>query len=188
MRPSRRLGYRFHVAFAAGSGGLALAVDNHGTLGIHLQARSLTIPGAPYSYTVGAGDELRTTLPNPGTYDLSLHGPNGFFRRFGGSAETAISAESGRDARDGHLRLRLRLARRGLGNPVRIQLADAYGRDRQVELHGTREITIDTRDSGGWYDVTLTAPSDPSFTAEFAGRLETAALLTSDPQLGRASG
>ncbi len=50
-----------------------------------------------------------------------------------------------------------------------------------------REITIDTRGSGGWYDVTLTAPSDPSFTAEFAGRVETAARLTSDPQLGRAS-
>jgi phospholipase C len=188
VRPSRRLGYRFHVAFTAVSGELALAVDNHGTLGIHLQARSLTIPGAPYSYTVGAGDELRTTLPNPGTYDLSLHGPNGFFRRFGGSAQTAITAETRRDARDGHLRLRLRLAMSGSGKPIRIQLADAYGRDREVELHGTREITIDTRDSGGWYDVTLTAPSDPSFTAEFAGRLETAVQLTSDPQLGRASG
>jgi phospholipase C len=186
VRPSRRLGYRFHVAFTAVSGELALAVDNHGTLGIHLQARSLTIPGAPYSYTVGAGDELRTTLPNPGTYDLSLHGPNGFFRRFGGSAQTAITAETRRDARDGHLRLRLAMS--GSGKPIRIQLADAYGRDREVELHGTREITIDTRDSGGWYDVTLTAPSDPSFTAEFAGRLETAVQLTSDPQLGGASG
>jgi hypothetical protein len=46
-------------------------------------------------------------------------------------------------------------------------------------------VTIDTNPSGGWYDITLTTTSDPSFTVELAGRLESAARLTSDPQLGR---
>ena len=47
VRPSRRLGYRFDVAFDADPGTLNLAVKNHGRLGVHLQARSLTVPGAP---------------------------------------------------------------------------------------------------------------------------------------------
>ena len=32
-------------------------------------------------------------LPNPGTYDLSLHGPNGFFRHFAGSPATELRVE-----------------------------------------------------------------------------------------------
>ena len=58
-----------------------------------MQARSLTVSGAPYSYTVGSGDELAVALPNPGTYDLSVHGPSGFFRHFAGSPGTALRVE-----------------------------------------------------------------------------------------------
>ena len=45
LRPSRRLGYRFDVAFHADTGALRLAVKNPGPLGVHLQARSRSIPG-----------------------------------------------------------------------------------------------------------------------------------------------
>ena len=64
-------------------------------------------------------------------------------------------------------------------------LADAYGPDRHIKLHGTKEITIATRHSGGWYDIALTTRSDASFKYRLAGRLESGARLTSDPQLGR---
>ncbi len=64
-------------------------------------------------------------------------------------------------------------------------MADAYGPDRHITLHGTAEITIDTRHSGGWYDIALSTPSDASFSYQLAGRLESGARLTSDPQLGR---
>lgn len=194
VRPSRRLDYRFDVAFRARPNALGLTVANPGRLGVHLQARSLTVPGAPFSYTIGPGDELATTLPNPGTYDLSLHGPNGFFRQFAGSPATVIAVESRSHADSGEIRLRLTAptehgrsgGEHGRGpRSTRVQLADAYGPDREIELRGTREVTIDTSHSGGWYDITLTAPSDPSFAVEFAGRLESVARLTSDPQLGR---
>jgi phospholipase C len=64
-------------------------------------------------------------------------------------------------------------------------VADAYGPDRRLRVHGTRNITIDTSHSGGWYDIALSAPSDPGFSHQLAGRLESGARLTSDPQLGR---
>ena len=196
VRRSRRLGYRFDVAFEARPNALVLAATNRGALGVHLQARSRTIPGGPFSYTVGPRDELTTTLPNPGSYDLSLHGPNGFFRHFAGSGETVVVVESRTDCRGGRLRVRLAAElrrdgrRHGRGrdrndHPIVVRLRDAYGHDRAVGLDEPRELTIDTNHSGGWYDISLTTPSDPSFTVELAGRLESAERLTSDPQLGR---
>ncbi len=187
VRPSRRLGYRFDVAFAADAQSLTLAVRNHGRLGVHLQARSLTIPGAPYSYTIGAGDEIAVALANPGAYDLSLHGPNGFFRHFAGSPATVLRAEAfGIDDR-GRLRIRLSVGdvRRRHRPAIVVNVADAYGTDRQIEVRGAAELTIDTGRNGGWYDITLTTPSDPSYNCQLSGRLESGTPLTSDPQLGR---
>jgi phospholipase C len=190
MRPSRRLGYRFHVDLRADQGTLHLELKNRGRLGVGIQARSLTVAGAPYSYTIGAGDELATALANPGTYDLSVHGPNGFFRHFAGSPATALQVTAHGDHDIGELRLRLIGGDARLGErhqrPLVVDVADAYGNDRQIRLRdGAGEITIDTRHSGGWYDVALTTRSDPSFSYQLAGRLEFDAVLTSDPQLGR---
>ena len=185
VRRSRRLGYRFDVAFDAHPRTLNLAVKNRGKLGVHLQARSLTVTGAPYSYTIGAGHKLAIALANPGTYDLSLHGPNGFFRHFSGSADTVVRVEVQTDDTAGRLRLRLTDGGGHHRRPVVVHIADAYGPDRHIRLHGTRVITIDTRHSGGWYDIALTTRSDASFAYQLAGRLESHARLTSDPQLGR---
>jgi phospholipase C len=194
VRPSRRLAYRFHVAFDAGAQNLNLGIANHGRLGVHLQARSLTVAGAPYSYTVGAGDELAVALANPGAYDLSLHGPNGFFRHFAGSPATVLQVEPYAHHDTGRLRLRLTDSGDRSGRPhhhrrppIVVNLADAYGTDQQIELHQTGEITIHTGHSGGWYDIALTTPSDSSFSYQLAGRVESGARLTSDPQFGRSS-
>ena len=185
LRPSRRLGYRFDVAFDAKPATLNLAVRNRGRLGVGLQARSLTIAGAPYAYTVGAGDKMAAALPNPGTYDLSVHGPNGFFRHFAGSPGTALRVEVDTERELGSLRLRLTDGGARRRAPVVVEVADAYGPDHRIGLHGTREITIHTRHSGGWYDIALSTPSDASFSYKLAGRLESGSRLTSDPQLGR---
>jgi phospholipase C len=189
VRPSRRLGYQLEVAFDSDPHNLKLAIRNRGKLGAGLQARSLTVAGAPYSYTVGAGDKLTAALPNPGAYDLSLHGPNGFFRHFAGSPDTDLRVEVKGDHESGRLRLRIiddgdhRGRRRK--KPAVVAIADAYGRDRKVKVDGVEEITIDTGHSGGWYDLALTTPADATFSYQLAGRLESAARLTSDPQLGR---
>jgi phospholipase C len=188
VRPSRRLDYRLHVGFEARNGNLDLALKNHGKLGAHLQARSLTVAGGPYSYTIGAGDEITASLPSPGTYDLSLHGANGFFRHFAGSPETVLSVEVHGDHGTGRLRVQITNEHPGSGRhsrPVVVNVADAYGPDRHVRCDGTEEIAVDTQHSGGWYDLALTTPSDSSFSYQLAGRLESAARLTSDPQLGR---
>ena len=189
VKPSRRLGYRFDVQVHPNPQTLDLSIRNPGGLGVGLQARSLTIAGAPYAYTVGAGDELTAALANPGTYDLSVHGPNGFFRHFAGSAATALRAEVHADHELGLVRIRVvdegRSQARGPGRPVVLEVADAYGPSRRVEVDRTGEILVETGRSGGWYDIALSAPSDGSFAYRLAGRLESGGRLTSDPQLGR---
>jgi phospholipase C len=183
VRPSRRLGYAFDVAFDADPHKLHVAITNRGELGVGLQARSLTVPGAPYAYTVGAGDHLTAALPNPGKYDLSVHGPNGFFRHFAGSAATELRVETDADHRRGRLTLQITDAHRGKRRIV-LKVADAYGPDRTLELRGDAKITIETGHAGGWYDITLTTSTDPTFGSQLAGRLESTGKLTSDPQLG----
>ena len=190
VRPSRQLGYRLGVAFAADSEKLNLAVQNQGELGAYLQARSLTVAGAPYTYTIGAGDELAIGLPNPGTYDLSLHGPNGFFRHYAGSPQTTIEVQETINVRAGTVKLLIHAGTTGSGrrhrhHSVAVNVVDAYGGHHRVECNGVGEIVVETRRTGGWYDLALSSPSDDSFSYQLAGRLESGRQLTSDPQLGR---
>jgi phospholipase C len=191
IRPSRRLGYSFDVGIAPDPKTITLAIANGGQLGVGLQARSLTIPGAPYSYTVGAGDELTATLPNPGAYDLSVHGPNGFFRHAAGSPATVVQVEVRAEPATGGLTVALvdgrgRTGAGGDHGPLRVDVADAYGSDRQIALNGAETFAVQTSHSGGWYDIALSTPSDAGFSYVLAGRLESSAELTSDPQLGGA--
>jgi phospholipase C len=185
VRPSRRLGYRFHVAFSPTGGQLAVQIVNHGELGIGVQARSLTVPGAPFTYTVGAGDELAVTLPNPGNYDLSLHGPNGFFRHFTGQVTTEFTVREQLDVAAGTVKLTIDGPAGADVSATTIELSDAYGVSQTLALHdGHVKVTVDTSSSGGWYDLALATSSDAAFGYQLAGRLETSGELTSDPQLG----
>jgi phospholipase C len=189
-RPSRRLGYRIHVGFRADRHKLNLELKNHGKLGVHLQARSLTVAGAPYSYTIGAGHGVSRALPNPGKYDLSLHGPNGFFRHFAGSRATTLKVEVDDNHNNGKLTIKLidtgGHSRNGSHRHTVVHVTDAYGPDRRITLDRDEQFTVDTRHSGGWYDIELTSERDHTFAYELAGRLESGHSLTSDPQLGRA--
>ncbi|MBV9592598.1 MAG: DUF756 domain-containing protein, partial [Actinobacteria bacterium] len=104
-------------------------------------------------------------------------------RHFAGSPETVVRAEVHTDHRAGRLRLRLSVGGRR-DRRVVVKVADAYGPGRQISVQGSAHLTIDTRHSGGWYDIALSTPSDVAFGYQLAGRLESRARLTSDPQLG----
>ena len=90
VRPSRALGYRLHVDLHVTAKGLDFTITNGGTLGAQLQARSNNVAGAPFSYTVGAGKKLRPHVSATGAFDISVHGPDGFFRRFAGNTKDPL--------------------------------------------------------------------------------------------------
>lgn len=176
IRPARPIGYDLAVTEVADRPGTVELINN-GPLGVHLQARLIKPAGAPHSYTLEAGTRIRAEWPVDGDYDLHLHGPNGFFRRLAGNSGT--DRVRVRLQRSGRRALRLQLiidAPRG----TEVAVSDAYA----GPLRGSdSRIMIDTADSNGWYDLTVTVPGT-GFVRTFAGHLENGKPSTSDPALG----
>ena len=183
VRPSRSLGYALDVRASVESGRLTLGMGNRGRLGAQLQVRSTTLPGAPWSYTVGAGDAVSPAWPVLGPYALDVHGPDGFFRRFTGTGAAPVETTLATRGADVELTLH---------NPTRstvvAQVTDAYGRrPHRVVVHAGRSeaLRVPTSHTGSWYDLTVTVPKHAGFGRTLAGRVHTGTPGTSDPQLGR---
>ncbi|WP_156188175.1 phosphocholine-specific phospholipase C [Arsenicicoccus sp. oral taxon 190] len=208
-RPARPLGYDLRLDERPSDQGLTLTLTNRGRLGAALQARLLEPADAPRSYTVEAGRSVSATLPATGAYHVDVHGPNGFFRSYAGDrSQDAVTVSLEPQGRSG----RLRLVVTRLGREVDVEITSAYpaalraggdaevsdeqGGDEQgggsasLRDHGRGKgrsrsaVRVDTRRSGGWYDLTVTVPGT-GFRRVLAGHLETGAPSVSDPQLGR---
>ncbi|HEY6500007.1 MAG TPA: phospholipase C, phosphocholine-specific [Streptosporangiaceae bacterium] len=115
-------------------------------------------------------------------YDITVIGPNRFLRRFTGdtaAAGTHLSAridyfEGGFD-RDP--RLLLSLVNEGPETVTFTVTANAYSHDKprtyRVPAHRTVIQTADPlHTSGGWYDLTVTASTDSTWSARYTGHLE----------------
>ncbi|GAB3913380.1 phospholipase C, phosphocholine-specific [Microlunatus endophyticus] len=183
VRPSRCLGYDLTADIAVERGQLTLDLTNRGSLGVHVQARSLTVPNAPFSYTIGAGHSLSDAWPVTGVYDLELHGPNGFFRQVAGAPTSPLQVAV---SQRGPHSIELELSAPHGHSAVTAQIDDAYGHDHSVRVPAGRSVTVsvETTSTGGWYDVRVTTAADADFVTTAAGRLEASPGLTSDPQLG----
>ena len=83
-----------------GNGTIDLAFTNPGNAGawFHVRTANNSAAGAstgPWGYTVEATKSLSDTWTGQGAtaaYDLSVYGPQGFFRKFAGSASAAPAA------------------------------------------------------------------------------------------------
>jgi len=183
VRPSRALSYRLHVDLHVSATGLDFTIANRGQLGAQLQARSNDVKGAPFSYTVGSGKTLSPKLRTKGRFDVSFHGPNGFFRRFAGSTADPVLEVHGRRH---HGKLVLSLHNRS-GEAIHVKVADAYGADRTVRVakRATKQVAVDVTVTQGWYDVLVTVAGHPGVKRGLAGRFENGRDGTTDPQLGR---
>lgn len=134
------------------------------------------------------------------TYHLRVHGPNGFYREFRGTAqnprlETRIqSAPRRKDAA-------LSIAASSPSSKIEVKLTNcgsvtcdveiatqSYGETVHQRCVGpAKSITllIDAEHSFGWYDFTLRVIGDAKFEHNFAGRIETGEWSFSDPLIGR---
>jgi phospholipase C len=184
-RPSRALAYRLRADATVTAAELRVAIANEGRLGAQLQARTEPLL-VPATYTVGAGHELTAAFPIVGAYDVRLHGPNGFFRRFAGPAgHQAVEVT----ATPASHRRRLTLVIANTSGGIRtVEVVDAYRRRRRTltVAPGRRQhFDLDAADTGGWYDLTITVHGVAGFVRELAGRVEDGRDGTTDPQLGR---
>lgn len=147
------------------------------------------------SYAVRAGDHIDEAISlsqfASETYDIAIHGPNGFHRHFTGDAHEpdldvdclyrAIGSQGGGAMLD------IRLINRST-EPCDVVVDHlSYGEpSASIRLKGGahRLVSVDLGKSSGWYDFRISVPDHPSIMRRYAGHVETGLPSTSDPAMG----
>ena len=197
LRPARALPYELDVSGTVNRGELQLRFENTGKAGACFQVRSGNTALGPWTYTVEAQQSLSdawdTARTDRGSYDLSVFGPNGFFRAFRGRLSPQASnldVDARYDADE--LAIELRITNRG-PIPCGVSLANAYdGRRDRGDDKGERlrpgqslDARFSLRDSFGWYDIAIAVDADAGFLRRLAGHIENGKDSASDPAFGR---
>ncbi|MFC8867010.1 phosphocholine-specific phospholipase C [Streptomyces sp. NPDC057148] len=187
LRPARPLRYAPHVdgAVDAAAGRFTLTFASGPRAGAAFLVTSGNRTDGPWTYTTEAGKSIADTWNSAysdGSYDLTVHGPNGFLRAFRGPNKVTGCEVTARHAGDD---LRLTLTNAGSGT-ARLRVTDGYGgRSRTVTVRpgATVRHTVDLARSRRWYDVTVTSESDPAFLRRLAGHVENGRPGVSDPAI-----
>ncbi|PZQ43099.1 MAG: phospholipase C, phosphocholine-specific, partial [Phenylobacterium zucineum] len=165
-RPSRALPYALAVDGRVKDGSMTLSLTNSGAQAavLHVYDR-LRLDAVPRRYTIGPKASLEDAWP-AGPHDLWVLGPNGFHRRFTG---TATGVEVTGRAKGGAMLLTLT----NTGREPRIVLVEGGAEPWRVSLAAgaTQAKTFATQQ--GWYDLTVRDAADPTWQRRLAGRLET---------------
>ncbi|MFD5429002.1 phosphocholine-specific phospholipase C [Streptomyces sp. NPDC127084] len=186
-KPTRPLKYAPYVDGAAdtAAGTFRLTFSGGPTAGAQFYVTSANRADAPWTYTAEAGKSIAdswNTRYSKGVTDLTVHGPNGFLRRFrhpGKSAGPEVTARH--DPATGGLELSLTNA--GAAD-ARLTVVNTYcgaARTLTVRPGATVRHSVDLSRCRNWYDVTVTATGQPDFLRRFAGHVETGSPGLSDP-------
>ncbi|MET7852816.1 phosphocholine-specific phospholipase C [Streptomyces avermitilis] len=186
-RPARPLRYAPLVDGSAdpAAGRFTLTFASGARAGAAFLVTSGNRTDGPWTYTTEAGRTVSDTWNSAysnGSYDLTVHGPNGFLRVFkgpGGAVGPEVTARHvGGD-------VRLTFTNKGSGT-VRLELTDGYGgkpRSFKVRSGATVRHTVDLRAARRWYDLTVMSDADPGFLRRFAGHVENGRPGVSDPAI-----
>ena len=190
LRPARALPYRIDAHGRCDNGMFNLTLHNSGDVAAVFHVRSRTQGAGPWVYTVGprrviVESWLLTTKERP--YEFSVHGPNGFLRRFkgqpiDGDVEPQIDVEI--DA--GNARISLIFENAGSA-AIELVVDDSYTRRAQVhnvKTGGQIESIWDTAASLRWYDLRVASRRNPHFRRQLAGYIENGSDGFSDPAIG----
>jgi phospholipase C len=181
-RPSRPLPYALEVDCAVATNGVMLTFRNTGTIGAVFQVYDKKrLASIPRRYTVEAGKKLTATWKakiHREAYDLWVLGPNGFLREFAGANAGKVELEGSCDRASGVVELAIRT-----GAPATLHFSTApymalHSREVVVQAPG-HAIAVDTKQTGGWYDILLEGPG--GFRRRLAGHIENGQPSTSDP-------
>ncbi len=117
-----------------------------------------------------------------GSYDLTVHGPNGFLRTFQGSGTVAGPEVTARPHGDD---IELTFTNKG-GRTVKLKVADGYGgrgRTFTVRAGAVVKHIAHLNHSERWYDLTVTSDADARYVRRFAGHVENGRPGVSDPAI-----
>ena len=146
----------------------------------------------PGQYTIGPSSSVASgtqtgiapvgAAPGDTKYDITVTGPNRFLRRFTGDtaaagASLSVRAEYIEGSFGAGPRLQLTLANMGEQVVTFTVTANAYSKDHprtyRTTAHRSAVYSADPlQASGGWYDLTVTASNDASWSQRFVGHME----------------
>ncbi|VWD32936.1 phosphocholine-specific phospholipase C [Burkholderia lata] len=187
-RPARALPYELHVTGQLQAQGYALTFANTGTQGAHFWVYTGDATAMPRHYTVEAGKQLTDTwaLDANGNYLVSVWGPNGYFRRFAGSAAADAGAKPEitpcYDTANGDVYVTI--ANAGTGTLTVTATDVAYGgaaRTLTVPAGQRVEAHWDLSCNSHWYDLQFAVAGNAGWTRRIAGHVETGKPSLTDP-------
>jgi len=185
QRYARAIPYELDAHGQVAAGQFQITFANTGGVGVCFQVRDGLNLTLPRSYTVEPGKSLSDSWAVAAAYDLSVYGPNGFFRHFKGSLlGSEIEVGVSYDANGGGVGLVL--ANRG--RVPRLAIAtDAYSHQQFAQILVPGESIgkyWPLQASFGWYDVAVVVEGDSSFKRQLSGHVETGKDSASDPAIG----
>ena len=194
-RPLRPLPYRLTADARVAAGRLWIDLVNAGATGAVFQVFDAADAAGPWRFTVGAGERYAAghwneTAPRD-AYDLIVHGPNGFYRRFAGRTDQHLGATLAETAA-GDLVLRIvntgaqaQAIEAAMDEPYPV--ADGELRRRRIVVGAGQSAQIAWSLMAGdpWYSLTVSAEGLPDFLRRFAGHAETGRASLTDPGIGR---
>jgi phospholipase C len=194
LRRARPVPYELHAHgdVNLSDGSVTLHFANSGKSAAVFQVRAGKSADGPWTYTVGPKASLADSFAVRGkeqsTYDLAVYGPNGFFRGLEGSVNgEAIADLRVKTVYDAEFGITLEIV--NAGNAVeRLRIVDAYTKQSIDHSLAPGRLFFwhwPLLTSFGWYDLTISTDSDPTFERRLAGHVETGADSVSDPALGR---
>lgn len=186
-RPARPLKYAPLVDGSAdpAAGKFTLTFGSGAKAGAAFLVTSGNRTDGPWTYTAEAGKTVSDTWNSAysnGSYDLTVHGPNGFLRVFKGPGKAAGPEVT---ARHVGADVELTFTNRGAGT-VDLKLTDGYGRrprSFKVRPGATVRHRVDLRASQRWYDLTVESAAHTGFSRRFAGHVENGRPGVSDPAI-----
>ena len=150
---------------------------------------------SPRYYTVEAQKKLtdnwNNNYLNNNKYDLSVHGPCGFYRYFKGDTikpSSEMYAKPEIYARYLNGDIQLYLCNTGNQECIFTIVDNSYGLESKtinVNAGVNVEIIWNLSSSANWYDLSITVNTSVDFLRKLAGHIETGLPSTSDPQIGR---
>jgi phospholipase C len=170
---------------------VALTFTNSGSQAAVFQVRSANPLQGPRSYTVGGGatlaDSWEFAADGLAAYDLSVYGPNGFYRHYRGGlailTATNLASQIAYNPAAGSVTVTVQNT--GVSGLL-VMLQNVYsgtivGDD--LAAGASFDTTASVEKFAGWYDFIVTAESDDSFQQQLAGHLESGKPSTTDPAI-----
>ncbi|BBE70949.1 phosphocholine-specific phospholipase C [Oharaeibacter diazotrophicus] len=194
MRPARPLPYRIDADLVAepAKGTVSLAMRNAGSgVAAFFHVRTAGDVIAPRGHTVGARAKLNDALALAAgsTYEVTVHGPNGFYRALRGKMAVAAKSLAVTSSTD-HAATAVTLQIRNTGTAAVVaRIANVYtgkATNRAIAPGKSAVVRVSAKGNAGWYDLVVTVLGVAGFRQQFAGHVENGKPSYSDPAIGAA--